>query len=734
MFNKKNCIAALLALPFIGFAQQPTDSIILKKVLDEVNVNALRAGEKTPVAFTNISKAEIEKGNLGQDLPYLISLTPSVVTNSDAGTGVGYTGFRIRGADPTRINVTVNGIPLNDSESQGVWWVNMPDFASSIGSIQIQRGVGTSTNGAAAFGASVNLKTDGLNKDAYAVTNNSVGSFATLKNNIEFGTGLIKDKFAFDGRLSKISSDGYIDRASSDLKSLYLQGAYFGKNSVLKAIVFSGHERTYQAWNGVPLNYLDTNRTFNSYTYENEVDNYEQTHYQLHYSKQMSNVTNFNIAGHYTHGEGYYEQEKLGEDLADYGLDNIFLTNDTITSTDLIRRKWLNNDFGGFTYSLNHTMGDLNLTFGGASSRYSGQHYGNVIWAQYASNASFNHQYYWNKAEKFDHNFFAKANYKYSEATNLYIDLQRRRIDYVFEGLDAEENSAEQEVNLEFFNPKFGFHHTLNKNQALYASFGVANKEPNRSDYTESTPDSRPTHETLYDTEIGYKQVGDKMTFGANLYFMNYENQLVMTGKMNDVGERTHVNVAESFRKGIEIEGTYKLTNKLTWAANMTLSENKIVTPFIEHVDNRDTWGVDEVSHENTDLAFSPNVIWTSQLNYKLDKNTSIDFISKYVGEQFIDNTSSEDRMLNDYLVNHLRVSYEWDSKIFKTAKVSLQVNNLLNNEYVNNAWVYRFISDGWDPSGDDHYVNADSERGYNMAGYYPQATRNYLLGLTLGF
>ena len=727
-------MAALLALPFIGVAQQPNDTISMQKVLNDVNVNALRATEKTPVAFTNISKSEIEKGNLGQDLPYIISLTPSVVTTSDAGAGVGYTSFRVRGSDPTRINVTVNGIPLNDSESQGVWWVNMPDFASSIGSIQIQRGVGTSTNGSAAFGASVNLKTDGLNKDAYAVTNNSVGSFATIKNNIEFGTGLIKDKFAFDGRLSKISSDGYIDRASSDLKSLYLQGAYFGKNSVLKAIVFSGHERTYQAWNGVPLNYLDTNRTFNSYTYENEVDNYEQTHYQLHYSKQMGNVTNFNIAGHYTHGEGYYEQEKLGEDLADYGLDNIFLTNDTITSTDLIRRKWLNNDFGGFTYSLNHTMGDLNLTFGGASSRYSGQHYGNVIWAQYASNASFNHQYYWNKAEKFDNNFFAKANYKYSETTQLYVDLQRRRIDYIFEGLDANGNSAEQEVNLEFFNPKFGLHHTLNESQVLYASFGVANKEPNRSDYTESTPDSRPTHETLYDTEIGYKQVGDKMTFGANLYFMNYENQLVMTGKLNDVGERTHVNVAESFRKGIEIEGTYKLTNKLTWAANMTLSENKIITPFVEHVDNWDTWGTDEVTHENTDIAFSPNIIWTSQLNYQLDKNTSVDFISKYVGEQFIDNTSSEDRMLNDYLVNHLRVSYEWESKIFKTAKVSLQVNNLLNNEYLNNAWVYRFISDDWDPSGDDHYVNSDSERGYNMAGYYPQATRNYLLGLSLGF
>jgi iron complex outermembrane receptor protein len=734
MFSKKECVVLLLALPFFSFSQQPTDSVQITKILNEVNVNALRAGEKTPVTFTNISKSEIEKGNLGQDLPYIISLTPSVVTTSDAGAGVGYTGFRIRGSDATRINATVNGIPLNDSESQGVWWVNMPDFSSSIENIQIQRGVGTSTNGAAAFGASVNLKTDGLNKKAYAITNNSVGSFATLKNNIKFGTGLLNKKFAFDGRLSKISSDGYIDRAASNLKSLYLQGAYFGANSVLKGIVFSGHERTYQAWNGVPLNYLDTNRTFNSYTYENEVDNYSQTHYQLHYSQQLSDVTNFNIAGHFTHGEGYYEQEKLGEDLVDYNLNNIILTNDTISSTDLIRRKWLNNDFGGFIYSLNHKMGSIDLTIGGASNRYSGQHYGNIIWAQYVSNANFNHQYYWNKAEKLDHNFYAKANYQYSNATNLYVDLQRRRIDYIFEGLDAEGKSAEQEVNLTFFNPKFGFYHTLNENQSLYASFGVANKEPNRSDYTESTPESRPTHETLYGIEIGYKQIGNKILFGANLYFMNYKNQLVMTGKLNDVGERTHVNVAESFRKGIEIEGNYKLTSKLTWAANMTLSENKIVTAFIEHVDNWDTGGVDEISHENTDLAFSPNIIWASRLNYKLGDNTSIDFISKYVGKQFIDNTSSENRMLEDYLVNNLRLSYQWDSKVFKTSKLTLQINNLLNNEYVNNAWVYRFISDGWDPRGNDHYVNPDSERGYNMAGYYPQATRNYLLGLTLGF
>ncbi|MDC0204519.1 TonB-dependent receptor, partial [Flavobacteriales bacterium] len=732
MFNKKNWIAALLAMPFIGFTQQPSDTITLKKVLDEVNVNALRASEKTPVAFTNISKSELEKGNLGQDFPYMISLTPSVVTTSDAGSGVGYTGFRVRGSDPTRINVTVNGIPLNDSESQGVWWVNMPDFSSSIESIQIQRGVGTSTNGGGAFGASVNLKTDGLNKKAYAITNNSVGSFRTFKNNIEFGTGLIDDKFAFDGRLSKITSDGYIDRASSDLKSLYIQGAYFRKNSVLKAIVFSGHERTYQAWNGVPLNYLDTNRTFNSYTYENEVDNYGQTHYQLHYSKQMSNITNYNIAAHYTHGEGYYEQEKLGEALADYGLDNIFLTNDTIEKTDLIRRKWLNNDFGGLTYSLNHKMGNIDLRIGGASNKYSGQHYGNVIWAEYVSNADFNHQYYWNKSEKLDHNFYAKINCNYSDATSIYADLQRRRIDYIFDGLDADGNPSEQQVALTFFNPKLGFFHLLNDNQAIYASFAVANKEPNRNDYVENKAGNYPLHETLYDTEIGYKQNGDKLTLGVNLYHMNYKNQLVLTGEINDVGAYRRANIDESFRKGIELEGVYKVTNKITWNANMTLSENKIVN-YTEYIDNWDTWGQETIDHENTDLAFSPKIICTSNVNYKLG-SISIDMISKYVGEQFIDNTSSDNRMLEGYLVNNLRILYKWDSKIFKTSKLTLQVSNLLNTEYISNAWVYRFISDDWDPRGSDHYVNTDSERGFNMAGYFPEATRNYLLGLTLGF
>tara|TARA_B110000261_G_scaffold65978_1_gene77408 strand:- start:22176 stop:24374 length:2199 start_codon:yes stop_codon:yes gene_type:complete len=730
---KKIQILSILTFLACNIIAQASDSITFKKNLDEVSVNALRANDKTPMAFTNISKSEIKKSNLGQDLTYLISLTPSVVTTSDAGAGIGYTGLRIRGTDPSRINVTINGIPVNDSESQGVWWVNMPDFASSLDNIQIQRGVGTSTNGAAAFGASINLKTLALNKKAYTITNNSVGSFNTLKNNIEFGSGMLNNKFTFDGRLSRISSDGYIDRATSDLKSLYLQGAYFGKKSVLKAIVFSGQERTYQAWNGVPKRYLDTNRTFNSYTYENEVDNYNQTNYQLHYNEQLNSKTNIHLATHYTHGEGYFESEKLNQNLADYGLNNIFIGSDTISSTDLIRRKWLNNDFGGITYSINHKNDLVNLVVGGANNVYSGQHYGNVIWAQYMSNGLYNHQYYKNIATKYDNNVFIKTNFQASEKTSLFLDLQSRNIEYEFNGSDIDGNIGVQEVKLDFFNPKFGLSHKMNEEQLLYGSFAVANKEPNRSDYIESSPNSRPLHETLYDTEIGFKYTTKDFKFNANAYIMNYDNQLIKTGEINDVGYFTSENVKKSFRRGLEIEGSILLSKKLAWAANMTLSENKIDT-FIQYIDSWDTGGQQETIYTETDLAFSPSIIWASQLTYNFQDNLSLDFITKYVGEQFIDNSSSEDRKLDDYLVNNLRLSYSFNSKIFNYARLSLQINNLFDEEYVSSAWIYRFVSNGYDPSEDDHYVTKGSDGGYNMAGYFPEATRNYLIGLTLGF
>ena len=733
MLRKNISIILLLSLSYFSLAQNKTDSINIKKTLPEVKINDLRAKEKTPIAFTNINKLEIEKSNIGQDLPYLIALTPSIVTTSDAGAGIGYTSFRIRGTDPTRINVTINGIPLNDSESQGVWWVNMPDFSSSIEHIQIQRGVGTSTNGAGAFGASVNLQTNQSRKNSYATTSNTIGSFSTIKNNIEFGTGLLNDKFTFDGRISKISSDGYIDRAFSNLKSLYLQSTYFGKNSIIKGLIFTGHERTYQAWNGVPLNYLDTNRTFNSYTYENEVDNYNQTHYQLHYIQEITKKTNFNIAAHYTYGKGYYEQKKTDEDFSEYGLEDIILTNDTITSTDLIRRKWLENDFTGIIFSLNHKIKKLDLTLGGANNFYSGQHYGNIIWSKYASNSIFSQNYYWNKGEKYDRNFYLKANYKYNEKTNIYADFQRRSVKYEFEGPDLNGNTSKQEIALIFFNPKLGFYYDLTKNQSLYISFAIANKEPNRNDYIESTVNSRPKHETLYDTEIGYKKRGEKLSLSINLYHMNYKNQLVLTGAINDVGAYTRTNIDKSFRKGIEVEASYKLNEKIRWDGNITISENKILN-HISYIDNWDDGSQETINYENTNLAFSPNIIWASILNYKPYRKTSIELISKYIGKQFIDNTSSKDRMLDDYLVNNLRISYNWENKIFKTTQLSLQINNLLNNKYVSNAWVYHFISDNWDPRGEDPYINADSQRGYNMAGYFPEATRNYLLSITLGF
>lgn len=728
-------LLSLFWVPFLAMAQTPTDSIQIKKQLDEVNVNALRASEKTPMTFTNLSEEEIDQQNLGQDLPYLLSTMPSVVTTSDAGAGVGYTGFRVRGSDPTRVNVTINGIPLNDSESQGVWWVNMPDFASSIENIQIQRGVGSSTNGASAFGATINLKTDGLNTKAYALSNNTVGSFKTLKNNVEFGTGLLNGKFTFDGRLSRITSDGYIDRATSDLKSFYLSGAYYGSDEVLKGIVFSGKERTYQAWNGVPLNYLenDSLRTFNSYTYENEVDNYGQTHYQLHYTKQLNSNSNYNLSFHYTKGAGYYEQYKASESFSDYGFSEIIIQDDTINETDLIRRKWLDNDFYGTVFSYNTSIDNMDLTFGGAWNTYTGKHYGEVIWAQYASDSELGHIYYDNDATKDDFNVYTKLNYQYNDKLSLYADLQRRTIDYTFIGFDQEGNNVEQSADFDFFNPKFGVFYQMNQNRSAYASFAVANKEPNRNDFVESSPDSRPQHETLFDTELGYKINGNKLQLGINAYYMVYENQLVLTGQINDVGAYTRTNIDYSERKGIEVEAAYVISEKLKWVGNATFSENKIAN-FTEYVDNWDTWGQETIHYEDTDISFSPDLIWASTFSYELNDHLNAQFISKYVGDQYIDNTSSQERMLEAYLVHNARLSVNINSKVFKTAKITFQANNLLEEKYSNNAWIYRFISDGYDPRPDDPYVNANSEGGYDMAGYFPQAGRNYLLGISLGF
>ena len=735
MIHKRILILLTTCIPIISIAQNIVqDTTTITKFLNEVNVNALRATKKTPISFTNLTKSEINEKNHGKDIPYILNFTPSIVSNSDAGNGFGYTSFRLRGSDATRINVTINGIPVNDAESQGVWWVNMPDLASSIENIQIQRGVGTSSNGASAFGGTINFQTNKSSKKSYVRSANSVGSFSSYKNNIQFGTGLINNHIALDGRISKISSQGFIDRASSDLTSYMFELGYYAKKQALRALVFGGHEKTYQDWYGVPLRFLniDSLRTYNPYTYDNETDNYQQTHYQLHYDRQIGLKSHVKISAHYTHGEGFYEQEKLNEPFLNYGIQNITTLFDTIYETDLIRRKWLNNDFGGIVYSFKHNFKKFNLTIGGAINQYEGQHYGNIIWAEYSSNIPHDFEYYWNKAKKIDQNAYCKVIYQRSNQTNMYIDLQKRWLGYKFQGIDDQGDLGIRNVSLSFFNPKVGIYHSLSQSQIFYASFGIANKEPNRNDYVDSEYDKYPVHETLFDWEVSHEIKLKKISLKTTLYRMNYRNQLVATGQINNVGAYIRTNVDNSYRSGLEFEGAVALSKKIDWNGNITISKNKI-NQFTEYVDNWDTGAQNTIDHSNTDISFSPNLIWNSRIKLQINDNLSLSLITKHVGRQFIDNTSSNDRMLDAYTVNNIYINMDIKSSWLKESEITFNINNIFNKKYENNAWVYRFISNGYDPTSDDLYVNKNKEGGYNMAAYFPQAGTNFLVGLTLG-
>ena len=515
---------------------------------DEILISASVAKNKTPMAYNNISGEDLEKQNMGQDIPYLLQLTPSFVATSDAGSGIGYTNFRIRGTDMNRINVGINGIPLNDAESHGTWFVDQPDLASSIENVQIQRGAGTSVNGAAAFGATINLQTNTFTPDAYAEYKTAFGTFNTFKNTVLAGTGLINGKFTVDARLSKVNSDGYIDRASADLKSFYVSSGYYSNNTVLKAIIFSGYEKTYQAWNGVPSELLKTNRTYNSageYTdekgivnyYDNQVDDYQQDHYQLHFSHSFNLNLTLNTSLHYTHGSGFYENYKQDEDLTDYQIPPVLVGSETVETSDLINQKWLDNDFYGIVYSINYEKDKTDFTFGGGYNIYDGDHFGKVIWAQYLGNAKPNHDWYSSNGLKKDFNVFVKYNYRLIEKINLFTDLQYRNINYQIDGIDDDLRDITQEHNFNFFNPKIGVFYEPEQNQQIYLSLAVANREPNRSNYVDANPAGKqPVSETLRNWELGYNFKSSAFSFAANYYYMFYKNQLVLTGEINDVG------------------------------------------------------------------------------------------------------------------------------------------------------------------------------------------------------
>lgn len=748
----------LLSVSYVGYttyAQQVevTGDMSLEITLtenvikaEEVFVYATRANDKTPTTYSNISQKEIEERNMGQDLPFLLRFTPSMVVTSDAGNGVGYTGIRIRGSDPTRINVTVNGIPINDSESHGTFWVNMPDFASSVDNIQIQRGVGTSTNGAAAFGATVNLQTDMPAQEPYAKVDNSFGSFNTWKHTIEMNTGLINDRWAFQGRLSKISSDGYIDRASADLKSYYLSGGYYGKKTTIKAITFAGREVTYQSWYGTPEaklsgdvealqelidlggeystqaqidNLLNSGRTFNYYLYDREVDDYGQDHYQLHLSHSFSKYFNVNGALHYTHGEGFYEQYRDDDSFEDYGLEDVVIGDSTISSTDLIRRRWLDNDFYGGTFSANYARGKWNATLGGGLNVYDGDHFGEIIWAQYASNSAIRERYYDNYGRKGDFNVYAKANFQVSERLNLFGDLQLRALTYETKGIDSDLRLIDTGGDYTFFNPKVGATYTLNGNSNLYASYAVGNREPVRGDFVDAPNGDTPEHETLNNLEIGYRRNAEKSTFSANYYLMSYENQLVLTGALNDVGSGIRTNVPESYRMGVELVGAVQPIKQLSVGGNLALSQNKIknFTEVLYDYAYSDDRYIVENEYEDTDIAFSPNVVAGGQLVFAPIEGLEFQGLAKYVGKQYLDNTSNEDRVIRAYFICDLLASYQFSPRGFKSIGLSLMVNNVFDKLYESNGYTWGYLYEG---------------SLYQQNNYYPQAGRNFLLSLSL--
>lgn len=704
-----------------------------KHYIQPIEVRSLRAGDNAPFAITEISKKDIEKGNNGQDVPYLLQYTPSAVVTSDAGSGVGYTGIRVRGTDGTRINVTLNGMPVNDAESQGTFFVNFTDIASTTGSIQLQRGVGTSTNGSGAFGATMSISNLQQYEKAGAELINSVGSFNTLRHTLHAGTGLINNQFQFDVRLSKITSDGYIDRSSSDMKSLqFIAGWTPSDKTSFRFMVMTGKEKTQQAWNGVSQDSLETNRTFNELGvradgtyYDDQTDNYQQDYYQLFADHQFSKELTGHVGLFLTRGRGYYNEYRLGQSFSTYGLsDFITPSNDTFSTTDLIRQLWLDNYYYGGVFSLLYQKRNTQLTFGGGFNRYEGEHYGYVKWAQY--NIPADYRWYLNDAQKNDANIYVKAQHTINKKLILFGDLQYRNVQYDINGF-RDNPTLTPSVNYSFFNPKAGVTYLLRDNvlqkQKVYASIAVANKEPNRNDFEANTT-ALPKHEQLYDVEAGYEISEQKWNVSANYYYMSYKDQLVLTGQINDVGAYTRTNVPESYRMGIELQGAVIPARWLTIHANATISQNKIKS-FTEYYDNYDDPNGNQVmiEHNNTDIAFSPNIIGAGGLTLRpfrkmgMGQKFEIDLLGKYVGKQYLDNTSNDAKSIDAYALGDVRIRYSIKAKPFKELGLNLMLNNIFDTKYESNGYTYSYRY-----GGDVSTVNY----------FYPQAGFNWLLGLTM--
>ena len=703
----KNIFFLLLTFGYSINAQEVLKDSTRVQNLEEVIVSSIRVDDNIPIAYNNLSKDEISDRNLGQDLPILLNFLPNVVTTSDAGAGIGYTGIRIRGINSQSTNVTINGIPYNDAESNLTYWVDLPDFSSSIENLQVQRGIGTSVNGSGAFGASINILTDNISQDPFFESNNTLGSYNTYKNTFRFSTGLLNDVFEFSGRLSKIDSDGYIDRASSDLKSYFLQASYKKNNTLIKLLNFGGHEITYHAWNGIDLQTLEENRTYNPsglyfdlegnpQFHENELDNYKQDHFQFHWTQSINKNLTSNLGLNLTNGKGYYEQ---------YNENG---------SEDFITRKWLDNQFLVFNYSLNYQGNKNNLIIGSTFSEYDGDHFGETIWAQNSGDIEFTDQFYYGNGLKKDFSNFIKSVYQISSKLKIYTDLQLRSIDYKSSGSTSNVDQLLFDKKYSFFNPKVGLNFEMNKENRIYFSLARAFREPTRSDF-ENNINIQP--EELIDYELGWNFTSEKFYFSSNLYYMKYKNQLVLTGSIDDVGTPIRDNSGESYRKGIELESAYVLSDKINISGNMSFSKNQNIN-YVTNLNGQ------SVNLGDTEISFSPKLISSIQISYDPSLNFNISLLNKFVGEQYMSNTESDFSRLDSYTTTDLSIKYKFDKTfLFSDIVVTAMINNIFNVEYVSNGYYYTY---------DDTWSDPNLITTIEGTGYFPQATRNFLLGITL--
>jgi len=719
----------------VNFKDQDSLSTI---TLEEVKLTGIKAKDNTPVTFTNVSKKDIASRNLGQDIPILLNYLPAVVTTSDAGAGIGYTGIRVRGSDATRVNVTLNGIPYNDAESQGTFWVNLPDFASSVEQIQLQRGVGTSTNGSAAFGASLNVETSGIQQNAFSSLSSSLGSFNTFKNTFQFSTGMLNDHFSFSGRLSKINSNGYIDRAASNLDAYFFQAAFQDENTLIKALIFGGHEITYQSWYGVDAETLVSNRTYNpageiydnngnlTGFYDNQVDDYTQDHYQFHWDEKINAFWSSSVGLNYTYGRGFYEEYNdvwYNENIS-FGGDTSFdylqiqpftIGETTVESTENISQKWLDNDYYVLTLGLNYQTAETTINFGGLYSRYIGDHFGNLLWGQTIGASAPNHRFYENQGVKTEGSFFAKATQQLSSKLMGFLDLQIRGIDYKVEGTISGPDNFDVDDQFTFFNPKAGLTYTLSQKQNIYFSYAKAQREPNRTDYENGSP--KP--EKLNDFELGWRINNEKVRVQSNLYWMEYQDQLVLTGAIDEVGAPIRQNVGKSRRVGLEVDATIQLADQWLLKPNLALSSNQNLDFYFKRDGVLQSLG-------KTQLAYSPGVVAGNALVFAPSTRFQVGLLSKYVGKQYMGNIDSENSTLPSYFVSDINFVFIWQpNRWIKEIQWLTTVNNIFNFKYESNGYFYTY-DDDWSTSGQITTIEG--------AGYYPQAGIHFLSGVTLTF